>query len=622
MKASSVRPSASRDVDRHFAELMMELAEEPSEELYLAAWLVSRENALGHSCLDIAVVAGRPLALDDELGSGQGPAMPKLEAWCRQLVRSGVVGAPGAPTPLILDAAHRLYLARYWRFEQELARDLLARAVEGASELRAEHVREALERLFPGDSSSVATDWQQVAAAVALSRKLAIVAGGPGTGKTYVVARTLALLLAENRESPPRIALCAPTGKAALRLGGSISSAIDALAVDDGIKDLMPREATTIHRLLRPRGRQGRFWHSRRRPLELDLLVVDECSMVDLPLMARVLAALPEPARLILLGDKDQLASVEAGSVFADICGGRDRTCLSAGLVRTLSSLVTTPLCSVTGEAAEPLADSIVVLTRGHRFGAASSIARLAQAVKENDQERLSELLDDSHVKGFSRHEVHTTSQRDRLRRELVGRYAKLLRGGFGERGAAELLDALSRTKVLCALRRGPHGVDEVNRWIVEGLRAEGVIAGNAEWYAGRPVLITRNDYALGLYNGDVGVVLHSPEGLLQVMFQRSTAEGHEGWMTVVPSRLPAHETAYAMTVHKSQGSEFDHVLLVLPPPDSPSLTRELLYTGITRARESVEIWGSVESILKAAGRPGRRRGGLRDKLWQPSPAQ
>jgi exodeoxyribonuclease V alpha subunit len=582
--------------------------------LHTAAWLLSCETGLGHSCLELAAVAGKPFLDDSGADDDVLPCAPELDTWCRLLADSGVVGAPGDATPLILDSACRLYLARYWEYERSLAHDLLARAQPMPQAADQHSVRRNMGRLFPASPAHDSTDWQQVAAAVAICRRLAIIAGGPGTGKTYVVARTLLLLLTHNAAAQPlRIALAAPTGKAANRLAESIQAAIETSSCEDSVKDLIPREATTVHRLLRPSSRGGGFRHDRLRPLDVDVLVVDECSMMDLPLMARLVEALPEQARLILLGDRDQLASVEAGSVFADLCGGYHETRLSPDFAGALSLLVQTTLEPVASASRSPLAESIVVLTRGHRFGTESAIAALARAVKQNDVSRLGRLLEGNAGQGVSRQDLRSRPQRDELWRTLVKRYTELLSGGFGEERAEEMLAALSRLKVLCALRKGPYGVEQVNRRIADGLRAKGIIAGDHEWYPGRPIMITRNDYQLGLYNGDVGVLLVSAEGRLRAIFKASDGQR---LLAVTPTRLPTHETAFAMTVHKSQGSEFDRVVLILPPQDTPVVTRELVYTGITRARHRVEIYGPAEAVIRAAGRPERRRGGLRDKLW------
>jgi exodeoxyribonuclease V alpha subunit len=509
------------------------------------------------------------------------------------LAVSPVAGAGG---PLVLDAAGRLYLRRYFELEQSLATNLRARA---AVELPVDEtrLRGDVARLFPPRAEP---DWQRVAAVTAVVRGLCVVSGGPGTGKTTMVVRVLALLAGQSSR-PLRAGLVAPTGKAAARLQEAIRSARATLAIDDALRARIPDATSTIHRLLGARRDSTAFRYGPENPLPLDLVVVDEASMVDLALMARLVAALPAEARLVLLGDRDQLASVEAGAVLGDVCGPAPGFS-AAGRAR-IASLAEVALPAGRPNASR-LADCVVLLVESHRFGGASGIGRLAAAVNEGATERVAALLDDPTVPDVTRAEGDTD---ELVAAALAGHaaYRELVVGGAEP---AALFEAFRSFRMLCAHRRGPRGAETLNARITEALDPR------ADWYPGRPVLVTQNDHALRLFNGDVGIALPDAEagGRLRVVF-----EGEAGRLRRIPPlRLPPHETTYAMTIHKSQGSEFDRVLIVLPPDDSRLLTRELLYTGITRARSAVAIWGDDLVLGAAVERRLTRSSGLRDSLW------
>ncbi|HSV93663.1 MAG TPA: exodeoxyribonuclease V subunit alpha, partial [Desulfobacterales bacterium] len=411
--------------------------------------------------------------------------------------------------------------------------------------------------------------------------------GGPGSGKTYTISAILELLDRLQEERPLRALLTAPTGKAAARLQESLRGAARAGAA---------LEVTTIHRLLQPVPGTTRFRFDRRRPLPAGAVVVDEASMVDLALMAKLVDAMPPEARLILVGDRHQLASVEAGSVLGDLCGAD-------------------PHDRATPSVPRPMGPCIVEIERSYRFAPGSAIGELSRAVNAGDARAALAMLADDRSGALEWVDPERGSPaRGALRRTIEEGHRTL--AVADEPGAA--LEAVGRFKILCAHASGPSGVDELNReserLIRPGRRTD---AGGSPWYAGRPVLVTRNDYALALFNGDIGVALADPAtGRLGVHFPAPPGMCR----TVAPQRLPAHETAYALTVHKSQGSEFDEVLLVLPERDSPVLTRELIYTALTRARRRITVCGRAEVIRTAVERRIRRTSGLRDVLWGPAP--
>lgn len=578
-------------LDRHFAALMERLAGGAALEVNLAAGLASHYRGLGHICLPVGDVAGG--------------ARPKLKPWLTKLRASPVVGAPGEAKPLILDRANRLYLRRYWEYETQLAAALAARIDGLQPEVDHAILRKGLETFFGASGSEF--NRQKLAAFTALTRNLTIISGGPGTGKTRTVVMILALL-AEQSGAVLRVALAAPTGKAAARLKEAIEAT--ARTLPEALRARLPNESTTLHRLLGVIPNSPYFRHDAQHPLTADVVVVDEASMVDLALMAKLAAAVPAHARLILLGDKDQLASVEAGAVLGDICN----TGVELGIARSQAE----EFAHLTGEKASaetepsraPIHEHIVELRRNYRFTGESGIARLSQMINRGDADGAVEFLAQTSNSG------DVTARATPGAKSFAAALAEIVAAHYGAEltDAASALERFGRFRILCALRQGPFGAENCNRVVERILTERGRIEPRASWYAGRPVMITRNDYNLKLFNGDIGIVLPDPEsdGDLRVFFP-----GTEGNLRrFLPSRLPAHETAFAMTVHKSQGSEFDRVLLILPDAENPVVTRELLYTGLTRARSGVELWYREPLLRAAIGTRIARASGLRDALW------
>ena len=596
-------------LDIRFARFMEQLSGKENPDLCLAAALVCNHTRQGHVCLDIAGMGGKALGNGEDRGAAL--ACPEPEKWRDHIENTCVVGIPGEYTPLILDRESRLYLLRYWEYQQGLADFIKGRIQDAGDEIDRLLLKEGLGRLFPSGLPEV--DWQRVAAGAACLKHVSVITGGPGTGKTTTVARILVLLMEQAFPETLKIALVSPTGKGAARLQEAMVSARSGLQCKDAIQEAMPAETSTIHRLLGTIPGSPYFRHNEKNPLLLDVLVVDEASMVDMALMSKMVQALPPRARLILLGDKDQLASVEAGAVLGDICDTGNEHPYSYGFLRDLKSITEYDLNKGAGEGDEKpgLQDSIVELKKSYRFGAESGIRTLSQAVNEGDQDRAWSILN----KG---------EQGDVAWRKLPGPQILhgLLRGGVKEGFAqytnetdpAKTLGFFERYRILCGLREGPFGVVAVNRLVKGILEREGRIRPHGQWYAGQPIMVTQNDYDLGVFNGDTGIILQDPEQDHDLRAFFPSPEG--GLKKIHPIRLPEHETVYAMTVHKSQGSEFDRVLLILPDRDSPVLTRELIYTAITRARKHVEVWGTEEVFRTAVGRRTERTSGLRDALW------
>lgn len=573
-------------------------------EVLLAIAVAARGPRSGHVCIDLDLVA--ELLIDERDESTDLP-WPDPEAWREALTAADhVVASPHtaaeAPLrPLVLDG-RRLYLHRYWVYEQRVASVVLDR-VSGSSSLAwaDEDIDAALDRFF-GPETDAAADWQRRGASAALRRPFSVLAGGPGTGKTRTVARMLAAaqLLAQRDGAPLHVGLAAPSGKAAARMAEAIELAVqqllDEAAIDDELAEVLRNaEATTIHRMLRANPRTG-FGRDRYNPVPFDIVIIDETSMVSLPLMSALLDAIPARTHLVFVGDPDQLASVEAGTVLGDIVGPS----------------VDDP--STGGRGTEvvdgPLVGSITVLREARRFGTDSGIAALANAVRVGDVDAALSVLTSGRddVAWIAAPEVGASSP---LLDEVVGAAATAVDAARAG-DVTTALRALTTTKVLAATRRHRNGLRDWSDRIEAGLLSRvDDLRLYSRHYVGRPIIVSRNDALTGVANGDVGVTVDR-DGQLVVAFDGNPDDRH-----IVPvSRLDQLETWWAMTIHKSQGSEFDHAIVALPPSWVPILTRELLYTGITRAKQRVTIVGDESAIRRAVSTPVSRASGLRDRLW------
>jgi exodeoxyribonuclease V alpha subunit len=585
-------------IDQHFAALIKRMAKMPSPELELAARLVSNFRERGDVCVPL-----RGITPADALRSGVSD-FPPLKDWVKKLRASGVVGAPGEFAPLVLDKAERLYLQRYWKYEDDLGRNLQAR-------LRGDPVRDFdqiklasnLAKLFPAQG-----DLQKVAAFVAATSRLCVISGAPGTGKTRTIVLICALLIALAGKRELNFALAAPTGKAAARLKETITQTRPSLQLPDAIDKKLPTDASTIQRLLGAKGDSPHFRHNAKNPLAADVVIVDEASMIDLALLAKLLDAVRPDARVILVGDKDQLASVEAGSAFRDICTPGRELGPSVSLAEAFAQCSGENLTD-TSSTDMPIHSVVVELRRNYRFTRGTGIAELSNAVNQGDAEEAIAVL-----KRGGRIRWRPTPSAKSFERELLERVLPRFEKFLSLTDPREALNQLTEFAVLCALRRGPFGAEMVNARLERMLREIGRFEGNGRYHAGEPVIIVRNDYDVCLFNGDLGIVLpDTTSGELRVFFR-----GEEGdVLNFAPGRLPAHEPAFALTVHKSQGSEFRDALLILPEKDAPVLTRELLYTGVTRVREMVEVWATEQILRQTIERKIERSSGLRDRLWK-----
>lgn len=649
--------------------------------VWRAALAVSLATAEGHVCVPLDHLLEAQAS--GELFPGDAPA---LSVWREALFASGLCApaslaialrgdAQAEAFPLLLDDQDRLYLARYYGYEARLAAALGRKLSSSARTAVTSEDRARLRRYF-GEGVLISPEgqpepnWQMAAAALALQRPLVVLSGGPGTGKTTTVVGLLACLL--ERDANLRVALAAPTGKAAQRMQEALTARQD---LPETVRQALPEAAVTLHRLLGvlPESAEQvgrRFRHHAGNPLPYDLIVVDEASMIDLSMATQLLEAVPDGARLILLGDKDQLAAVEAGAVFGELSAQR---VFSPDMrMRLLSALAwpadepprTGPLAiggghqGIAGGNArrvQGLEDAVVWLERTYRFGAHSAIGRLATAIKSGkviEARKEFTLPDTSSTSGSAevgaQGGANETKGADRVMlsedggiqlspanlNSLADGYSAYLDalteavttiGQLGDPAAATTADiamvaqpvfaAFGQFRVLCATRGGRRGVEFLGAQLTALLaRRAGVAlgAGGGAWFAGRPVLVTQNEYALNLFNGDIGIALPlGPSGTLRVAF--ATPDG--GYRLYSPASLPAHETAFAMTIHKSQGSEFERVAMVLPEQSSRVLSRELIYTGVTRARRQAWLYAPWPVIASAIARPTQRDGGLTDRL-------
>ena len=596
-----------QDIDLELCRFLDDRSSDASEKVLLAACLVSYLYRQGDVCLQLPKYAGSVLFEESRLNETM--EAPEQEIWLQALRESSLVGSPGEFKPLILDESDRLYMHKLWHYEHSLAQQLINRSKHTDEQINYQLLTDGLERLFPGEAAPI--NWQQVAAASAVRNKLSVISGGPGTGKTSTVVRILALLLEQERDrgTEPTIALTAPTGKAAARLKESIVAAKEQLDTDEEIRAAIPDEAMTIHQLLGARRHSAAFKHDADNPVPYDLIVVDEASMVDQALMSKLTTALLDNSRLILLGDKDQLASVEAGSVLGDICGVEENR-FSPGMADELTDVgITIPSSTITSNP-HLLTDNITLLTKSYRFAEDSGIARLAKTVNKGQHEQSIKILQSP---DFSDVSLLTADSREKLKNLLSERIVPYFRSIQNSSSPEEALDAFNKFQILSAHRRGPWGIESLNKMVQQLLQQQGLISKYQQWYPGKPVIVNVNNYRLGLHNGDIGICMPDEEGNPQIHFRQDNSI-----QTIAPGRLPDHNNAYALTVHKSQGSEFDRILLVLPDKPSKVLSRELVYTAITRARTTIEVLGPKDVLSESIKSKIVRSSGLRDRLWSP----
>ena len=601
--------------DVHVAARVAALGGVDHELVLLGVAFAARAPRLGHVCVDLATIEDTASSeTDGDVDVGVLP-WPSPGAWLTALSESALVGDD---LPLYLSGTN-LYLNRLWLDEVAVATDLLARASAPPPVVDEDLLSAGLVELFGTGCDDPDPDrLQPIAAATAVLRRVAVIAGGPGTGKTTTVARLLALLeqqAAATGGPAPLVALSAPTGKAAARLEESVHAEAALMQVGDGLRQrLVELKGTTLHRLLgfNP-GNRTRFRHNRANPLRHDVVVVDETSMVSLSMMARLLEAVRPEARLVLVGDPEQLASIEAGAVLGDIVGPASAgLCLRGAARQQIATVSGRRDLAPESEHACAIGDGIVALRHVHRHKGA--IAELAGAIQSGDAEAALAVLGagGSNVEWIRPGSEGSPAGDLRAVRTAAVNSGRVAIEAARKGDARDALDALGGFRFLCAHRNGLDGVttwtQQIERWLLAEVEEFSV---GSEWYVGRPLMVTENDPALGLFNGDIGVVVKGRERPMEAAFERAGEV-----VRVSPTRLAAIDTVYAMTVHKSQGSQFATVAFLVPGPGSRILSRELLYTAVTRAREHLYVLGAEESIRAALARPITRASGLRHALW------
>lgn len=620
-----------RPLDLRFAQMLVE--DENPILLFIFAYL-SAQTGAGHVCLPLSIIQkdqlfdGRQKEFAQEIWQKMGK--PSAKKIVEELTHCHCVNQSGddSPSPIILDN-ELLYLQRMWSYEEKVAR--FFRQEHVIVDIDENELIKVLDQLFPTTKESQETNWQKVAASVAITSPTSIISGGPGTGKTTTVAKILAAFVMLTSNEKPIIQLAAPTGKAAARLTESLGNALAQLNLSEEENKWMPKQAQTIHRLLgaQPESQQVRYHKDN--PLQLDILVVDEASMVDLPMMARLIDALPPKCHVIFLGDKDQLASVEAGAVLGDICrfsedGFSQKRFDQINHLTKGELAKSTDIIPVSQTPVSVVSDSLCLLRKSYRFGENSGIGQLAFAVNKGQTKTAIALLKKAEISpqqleiALEPQDVSFIALESKesyllMIQDAVNAYREYLTLVSQKASPDIILNAFNQYRLLCARREGPFGVSGLNDRIEMLLHRQRLIRRPTNSYQsdyiGRPIMIQRNDSTLGLFNGDIGIMLNNDEGEMKAFFQLPDGK----LKAIQPSRLPQHETAYVMTVHKSQGSEFTHTALVLPDKFSPVVSRELLYTALTRAKQKLSLYASELMVKMAIQTRIQRRSGLIDKL-------
>ncbi|MBN2281659.1 MAG: exodeoxyribonuclease V subunit alpha [Candidatus Marinimicrobia bacterium] len=604
--------SVFESIDIEFAKFLHRISNLEDPVLGLTAALVSYALRNNHICLRMEEYAGKKFPFEQELKPFELPVqipVPELDTWLIHLKNcKSVVSFQGENLPLIVDEKNRIYLQRYFKYEQNLANFFTRKLIANSTLTRPQFPID-LSNLSQYFENSENPDYQQIAVLASLVNQFTVITGSPGTGKTSVVAAVLAAFFMAEKSG--KVAICAPTGKAAARLKDSLQTESENLRISKDIRQkIILVEPSTIHRLLKSKYGSPHFFYRKDNPLKIDLLILDEASMVSQPLMCKLFDALPMDAKVVILGDKDQLASVEEGSVFGDLCAALPINRFTRDFCDLLHGCSATRIQPVLDN---PLHNAVVELKKSYRFddtkgigltktainaGTTSQIMKILQ--KENEEIHLCPLPVRNQVKvkilNFIQSvqinlDGHNYSFNDYLQMEDLQQKFKFM----------------ENFRILCAKRSGSYGVEYINRVIIEHYFNAKTIYSES-----LPVMITTNDNRLKLYNGDIGIV-QIKNNVTKIYFPHLTEKGR--YRSFFPVQIPRHEPVFAMTVHKSQGSGFQKILLILPEKDSPLLTRELLYTGITRAEKQCEIWSFDAIIQSTVDRVTVRDSGLKDKL-------
>ncbi|UDG80882.1 RecBCD enzyme subunit RecD [Candidatus Hartigia pinicola] len=579
--------------------------------LLLITALLSAETISGHVCLALSDI------VPDKLFSGRSSELAK-EFWCAigaldakeiyltvKNAQSVALAGENKLSPLVLSGDF-LYFRRLWQDEQKVFK-YFSYPIEQKYDTQA--IKLILNSLFPKHDKEI--NWQKIATAIAVTSQISIILGGPGTGKTTTVAQILIILikLSINNNKNIKIELAAPTGKATSRLTESLGTALNLLSLTHQERQMLPNKAKTLHKLLGAKPESQHFHYNRENLIEADILIIDEASMIDLSMMANLIEALHVNTRLIFLGDQNQLASIESGAVIKDIC---ECTSMGYSFQRTqeLTQLTGYSLNKFIAKKGPLIRNSICFLRKNYRFSSSSGIGQLAVLVNKGNAKLVERFLKKtfSDINSYVQNDEHNYSQ---MLLTATGLYHNYFLKIKENNSPEEILRAFNHYRLLTALREGPYGMIGLNEKLEKLLCKQGFIYCPFnrcnKYYAGRPIMISGNDNALSLFNGDIGIILPDNEGVLKAYFQSSDGKIKD----IQLNRLPLHETAYVMTVHKSQGSEFTHAALVLPKSYSPIITRELIYTGITRAKKELSLYYNLKILRRAIETPSKRRSGL-----------
>lgn len=596
--------------DVAFAQLFWKKKETRSVPVVSAVvWLLLAARQ-GHSSILLKRLADSPELFLGKDQKNLAEILPVFENWESLLGENPAVGLPGnlKGQPLVL-VGGRFYFRRAYEQEVTIANRIQKLATYSEVPEQKNEIKQRLTEYF---DESHASNWQKAACLNALSRKLTVITGGPGTGKTYTVLRIMALLVELDSANKERIVLAAPTGKAAARVRESVINGLELLDLPEEIVNKIPRDAKTLYRLLGARQPGAQFRFNKENPLPYTTVIVDEASMIDLSLMSRLLEALDEHARLILLGDKHQLSSVEAGSVFADICGSEQNNVVDETFFKLAEEAGVAIDAAFVQPGIADLQKSIIQLTHSRRFDSNSGIGQLAAAIKSGNDDRVIQMLKNPELPGdIIWAGTGTKVLENVIRDKLNEQYRYFL----GHTESGDKLKKAREFQILCAHKKGKYGVTEVNTLCEQML---GIRLQSEKWYSGCPVIMTRNDYNLQLFNGDTGLCIQKPEGTLEIIFEQFDVKTKD----LVIRKLPPSglenelETCWALSVHKSQGSEYNTVVLVFPENISPVLTRELFYTGISRAKSRLIIVGDESIIRHSVKQVTKRYGGLKSLLY------
>lgn len=583
-------------IEKEFVRLLIELDKDVSKPVLLAAASCVFAQQQGHLCIDLSNPESLPDFLFEDENTGIQIDQNVLEIWENELQRSKLVSQNGELAPLVLEN-RRLYFHRFWKYEEELTKWIKQRSsVTNAINKQDQKILAGLLR-SGGDLFEV--DWQQVAVCLSFLKDLVVISGGPGTGKTYTVLNIIAAQAKAHPEEKFKIALAAPTGKAARRLINSIEEGKVHLPdiFKDGIE--LPDHALTVHKLLGADHTGSNFKFDQDNQLPYDLVVVDEASMLDITMWVRLIRAVGPDTKLIVLGDKDQLASVEAGSILGDICGGENS--FSEQIAATVGKL--TGASIPVAKNVPSVNDCIVFLTKSYRFGEQSGIQKLAEAINRADPAEVLKVLKDPEFSDVAIIEPSRESIDKLIETFSIQHYEE-----YYSKSQDLRMKEANRKKILCAIRKSDLGVEQLNSWSEYRIKRKNNLLTSSEWYDGRPVMATRNDAILRIRNGEIGLYNEERECVI--------FEGEQD-VVVSPTRLSGYEPAFAITIHKSQGSEFENVAIVLPSKENSILSKEILYTAVTRARLNTLLVAHEEIVIKSVLRSVSRNSGVRHKLWE-----